>query len=224
MEGLVPVQQGLSQTDLNQLVQQAAQAQSQAQMNNIIHTALFIIGSIILFLYLAYVYVITRKNKVREALAGIDVQLKKRYDLIPNILFIANKFMEHERGLMEDLTKLRTEAVKMKSNFDNISEKIALDNEIKSKMGQLMVSVENYPQLKSDQTMIQAMATYSEVEEHIAAARRFYNTAVMDLNNAVEILPSKWFAKKLGITSDLPYFEVTEEKERERVDAKAFFS
>ena len=224
MEGLLQAQQGLSQNDINQLVQQAAQAQSQSALQGYIHTALLIIGLIILFLYLAYVFVITRKNKVREALAGIDVQLKKRYDLIPNILFIANKFMEHERGLLEDLTKLRTEAIKMKSDFDNISEKIALDNEIKNKMGQLMVSVENYPQLKSDQTMIQAMATYSEVEEHIAAARRFYNTAVMDLTNAVEILPSKWFAKKLGITSDLPYFEVSDEKERERVDAKSFFS
>ena len=164
------------------------------------------------------------KNKVFEAFSAIDVQLKKRYDLIPNILTIANKFMEHERGLLDDITKLRTQAVKIKSDFDNIANKIALDNEIKSKMGQLMVSVENYPQLKSDQTMIQAMQTYSEVEEHIAAARRFYNSAVLDLNNAVEILHSKWFAQKLGIKSELPYFEITEERERQSIDAKSYFS
>ena len=132
--------------------------------------------------------------------------------------------MEHERSLLDDITKLRTEALKLSSGFDNIQDKIKLDNEIKSKMGQLMVSVENYPQLKSNETMMQAMSTYSEVEEHIAAARRFYNSAVLDLNNAVEILPSKWFADKLGIKSELPYFEITNEKERERIDAKSYFS
>ena len=220
MEGL----NGQQMNDLiNQAVQNSAQAQQAKLISSLTHLALFIIGGIILFLYAAYVFLITRKNKVKEALAGIDVQLKKRYDLIPNILFIANKFMEHERSLMDDITKLRTQAVKTKTDFDNVADKIAIDNEIRSKMGQLMVSVENYPQLKSDQTMLQAMSTYSEVEEHIAAARRFYNTAVMDLNNAVEIMPSKWFARRLGITSELPYFEITEEKEREAIDAKAFF-
>ena len=210
--------------DLNSLVAQAAQAQAQEQLHSILFTVGIVVLVVIILLYIAYFQLISRKNKVREALASIDVQLKKRYDLIPNILFLANKFMEHERSLLDDINKLRTEAVKMKSNLDNVAEKIALDNEIKNKMGQLMVSVENYPQLKSDQTMIQAMATYSEVEEHIAAARRFYNSAVLDLNNAVEIIPSKWFAQSLGIKSELPYFEITNEKERENIDAKAFFS
>lgn len=223
MEGLIQ-QTTVSPQDLNALVQQAAQAQAQAQLHDTITTIAIVIGVILILLYIVYATLIMKKNKVKEALASVDVQLKKRYDLIPNILFLANKFMEHERGLLDDITKLRTQAVKMKSTLDNVSDKIALDNEIKNKMGQLMVSVENYPQLKSDQTMIQAMATYSEVEEHIAAARRFYNSAVLDLNNAVEILPSKWFAQKLGIKPELPYFEITEEKERERIDAKSFFS
>lgn len=121
-----------------------------------------------------------KKNKVKEALASIDVQLKKRYDLIPNVLFIANKFMEHERSLIEDITRLRTEALKLQGE-DTISQKMQLDKDIQSKMSQLMVSVENYPQLKSDNTMVQAMETYSEVEEHIAASRRFYNASVLDL-------------------------------------------
>ncbi len=217
MEPTIPV-------DINSLVQQAAQAQAQAQLYGTLKTIGVVICVILVLLYIAYVKLIAKKNKVREALASIDVQLKKRYDLIPNILFMANKFMEHERGLLDDITKLRTEAVKMSSNFDNVKEKIALDAEIKNKMGQLMVSVENYPQLKSDQTMIQAMSTYNEVEEHIAAARRFYNSAVLDLNNAVETVPTKWFAESLGIKSELPYFEITDEKERRSIDAKAYFS
>ncbi len=220
MEPMIPA----SNVDINTLVQQAAQAQAQAQLYGTLKTIGIVIGVILVLLYVAYVQLIARKNKVREALASIDVQLKKRYDLIPNILFMANKFMEHERHLLDDITKLRTEAVKMTSNFDNVSQKIALDKEIQNKMGQLMVSVENYPQLKSDQTMLQAMTTYNEVEEHIAAARRFYNSAVLDLNNAVETIPTKWFAESLGIKSELPYFEITDEKERKSIDAKAYFS
>lgn len=172
-------------------------------------------------LYTMYVSLIRKKNKVRESMGGIDVQLKKRYDLIPNILVIANKFMEHERGLITEITNLRTKVSGLRSDRDTISEKINLDNQIANKMGQLMVNVENYPQLKSDQTMIQAMQTYSEVEEHIAAARRFYNSAVNDLNNSVEIFPSSVIASALNIKA-YPFFEV-EESAKKSVNAADFF-
>ncbi|CDE62534.1 lemA protein [Fusobacterium sp. CAG:439] len=159
--------------------------------------------------YLIYVQLIKKKNKVKEAEGSVDVQLKKRYDLIPNILTIAKKFMEHERSLIEDITKLRTQAAKA----NEMSEKIKLDNAIKGKMEQLMINVENYPQLKSDATMVQAMQTYAEVEEHIAAARRFYNSAVNELNNAVEIFPSSAIAGMLNIKAK-PFFEVQENERR----------
>ncbi len=168
----------------------------------------------IIWLYSLYVQLIKKRNSVKEAMSGIDVQLKKRYDLIPSILTIANKFMEHERNLMTDITNLRTAAYSIRSDANTIKEKINLDNQIAQKMGQLFVNVENYPQLKSDQTMLQTMATYAEVEEHIAAARRFYNSAVKDLNNSVEIFPSSFVAQMINITS-YPFFEGTEaEKER----------
>ena len=172
-------------------------------------------------LYSMYVSLIQKKNKVKESMGGIDVQLKKRYDLIPNILVIANKFMEHERGLITEITNLRTQASNLRADRDTISKKLDLDTQIANKMGQLMVNVENYPQLKSDQTMIQAMQTYSEVEEHIAAARRFYNSAVNDLNNAVEIFPSSMFAAILGITA-YPFFEA-EEAARNSINASDYF-
>lgn len=189
-------------------------------MNLILLVVLAIAGA---WLYSVYVGVIQKKNKVKEAFAGIDVQLKKRYDLIPNILVTANKFMEHETALIEDITRLRTEAINKASDFSNIGDKIKLESELQSKLGQLFVSVENYPQLKSDQTMIQAMQTFSEVEEHIAASRRFYNAAVLDLNNAVEIFPSSMFASSMGLTT-LPYFEITDEKEKAPIDASAYFT
>lgn len=184
---------------------------------------LIVLAAVAIWLYSVYVGVIQKKNKVKEAFASIDVQLKKRYDLIPNILVTANKFMEHETALIQDITKLRTEAINKVSDFSNMHEKIKLESELQSKLGQLFVSVENYPQLKSDQTMVQAMQTFSEVEEHIAAARRFYNAAILELNNAVEIYPSSMFASSMGLTT-LPYFEITDEKERAPINASEYFT
>ena len=141
---------------------------------------ILVVSAIVVFaIYGTYVSVIQKKNKVLEAFSSIDVQLKKRYDLIPNILTLANKFMEHERGLMEEVTKLRTQVMSLPNDIKNIGQKLQLDSQIKGLMGQIMVAVENYPDLKSDQTMVTAMQTYNEVEEHIAAARRFYNSAVL---------------------------------------------
>lgn len=170
--------------------------------------------------YKLYVSLIQKRNKVKEAVSGIDVQLKKRYDLIPNILTLAKKFMEHERSLIEDITNLRVQAASLKN--DDVAGKIDLDNSIRSKMNQLMINVENYPQLKSDATMVQAQQTYAEVEEHIAAARRFYNSAVNELNNAVEIFPSSLIAMFLGIRR-YPYFEVSE-AEKKPINASEYFN
>ena len=191
-------------------------------MQSGISISTIVIIAIIIAIYLIYVSLIKKKNNVKEAFSSIDVQLKKRYDLIPNILFIANKFMEHERELLTNITKLRAEASKIPADMTKAQEKIDLDSKISSMMGQLMVSVENYPQLKSDQTMIQAMQTYNEQEEHIAAARRFYNAAVKDLNNAVEIFPSSLIAMIFNIKG-MPFIEATE-TERERIDASKYFS
>ena len=180
-----------------------------------------IITAVVLFLvYQMYASVIQKKNKVMEAFSSIDVQLKKRYDLIPNILTMANKFMEHEKGLFEEVTKLRTQAMSLPNDVNNIGQKLQLDSQIKSLMGQIMVAVENYPQLKSDQTMVTAMQTYNEVEEHIAAARRFYNSAVLELNNAVEIFPSSIIAASCGVTKQ-EFFQA-DEASRQAVNASDY--
>ncbi len=191
-------------------------------MFSIVITTIVVVLVLIVMFYNMYVQLLKKRNKVREATGGIDVQLNKRYSLIPNILTIANKFMEHEKGLMEEITALRTKAERIKSDANTISEKLNLDSQIAAKMGQIMVSVENYPQLKSDQTMMQAMQTYAEVEEHIAAARRFYNSAVNELNNAVEIFPSSLIAGMLNI-KPYPFFEASEAAKAE-INAADFFN
>ncbi len=171
---------------------------------------LIVLGVILVWAYGIYVSLIQKKNKVSESYSGIDIQLKKRADLIPNILAIAKKFMTHEATLLEDITKLRTQQQAANQNSEaDIQEKLNIENQLSTKMSSLMVSVENYPDLKSDQTMIQAQRTYSEVEEQISASRRFYNSAVNELNNAVEIFPSSFVAGLLGIKAR-PLFEASE--------------
>lgn len=176
---------------------------------------------VVIGLYILYVLLITKKNKVKEAASGIDVQLKKRYDLIPNILTMANKFMDHEKGLMEEITKLRTDA--MATDFSkNPRDKAKLEEMLADKMKELLISVENYPDLKSNQTMLEAMQTFNEVEEHIAASRRFYNAAVNDLKNRIEIFPSNMVAKLIGIKDDMPLFEAEKEAHK-AIDSRDYF-
>lgn len=129
--------------------------------------------------------------------------------------------MEHERNLFEEITKLRTHAMQLPADIDNMSKKIQLDSQIKDLMGKIMIAVENYPQLKSDQTMVTAMQTYNEVEEHVAAARRFYNSAVLELNNAIEIFPSSIFAGMIGAKKQ-EFFQA-DETTRKSVNASEFF-
>lgn len=180
-----------------------------------------IFGIIAIALYILYITIIQKKNKVKEAMSGIDIQLKKRYDLIPNLLSMAQKYMEHEKELMTEIVRLRSEAMK-KSFNGSPKEMMELNNMIDAKMKDFWLSVENYPDLKSDQTMMHAMQSFSEVEEHIAAARRFYNASVNSLKNAVEIFPGNIIASMLGIKADMPFYEA-ENAAKERVDAKEFF-
>lgn len=172
--------------------------------------------------YIWYASLIGKRNKALEALSGIDVQIKQRSNLIPNILKIAQKFMEHERSLLEEITALRTRAAADYDNKDakEVSDHLEVVNELSSKMGQLMVQVEAYPDLKSDQTMIQAQQTYNEVEAKIAAARRFYNSAVTSLNNAIQIFPGNIIAGWASVT-EMPFYEV-EEAAKAPVDADDF--
>ena len=189
-------------------------------MNTTLIISIVALVVIVGWIYGIYASLIKKRNKAMEAFSSIDVQLKKRYDLIPNILTIAQKFMEHERGLMEEVTKLRTQVMGLPSNFENIDRKIALDGEIANKMGQIMVAVENYPQLKSDQTMVTAIQTYNEVEEHISAARRFYNSAAKELKNAVEIFPSSLIARMINVKA-VDFFKAAE-IERKPINAADF--
>eukprot|EP01036_Dinobryon_divergens_P052879 gene52879-70699_t len=175
-----------------------------------------------LVLYGWYASIISKRNGALEALSSVDVQLKQRLDLIPNILKIARSFMDHERSLLEEITQLRTRAAAPynKADPNAITEHLAAADQLSSRMGQLMVNVENYPTLKSDATMVTAMQTYNEVEAQIAAARRFYNSAVTALNNSIQIFPGNILAGMAGVTG-MPFYKA-EEAVHAPIDASTY--
>jgi len=154
-----------------------------------------IVTTLIFVIILFYNSLIAKKNEVDNLYASIDAVLKKRYNLIPNLVSSVSKYMNHERTVLDQITKLRTEA-----NRPNLSDEkmIDIDKELTHALGSIMVAVENYPELKSNENVIQLQQTLTEVEAQISAARRAYNQAVTDYNNALEMIPTNIIASMLN--------------------------
>lgn len=134
---------------------------------------------------------INRKNQVANSFGAIDAFLKKRYDLIPNLVAACQQYMQFEKTTLTQITELRTKA--MSGNVSD-DEKVDINNKLTKMLGSVMVAVENYPDLKSSQNFLQLQGALNEIEEQLSAARRAYNAAVTDYNNAVEMFPSSIFA------------------------------
>ena len=169
---------------------------------------LAVISLILIWLYIIHVQLVKRRNKALEAFSSVDVQLKKRYDLIPNLVSVAKGYMAHEKELFEKITELRAQAVKLSPARENIGRKIDLNCKISDNMGQVMMLAENYPDLKANEIMLNLMRNLTDIEEHIAAARRFYNSAVNEVNNMVEMFPSNLIASMMGV-GKFEFFEAT---------------
>lgn len=171
-----------------------------------------LVGAVLLVaLYLWYGAIVRRANKVREALGSIDAHLRQRHDLIPNLVKLAGRFMEHERGLIEEVTRLRARAETAREGGPAAAgERFAAENALSQATGRLLVTAESYPALKSDATIIEAQRGWAETEAQITAARRFYNAAVGDLNNVVQVFPGGLLAGLAGIKA-MPFFETPPE-------------
>jgi LemA protein len=164
-------------------------------------------AAVLLGVYLWYATIVTRRNKVNEALSSVDVHLNQRHDLIPNIVTLAARFMEHERGLITEVTRLREEARKaIPGTPADVGKRFALEGELGARVGQLLVGMEAYPELKSDRPVMEAQQTWTEIEAQITASRRFYNAAVNQLNNAIQIFPGPLIASVAGVKA-MPFFE-----------------
>ena len=141
----------------------------------------------------------------------MDVHLNQRHDLIPNIVALAGRYMEHERALLTEVTRLREEARQTTpSTAADATKRFALEGELERRVGQLMVSMENYPALKADEPIMEAQRTWTEAEAQITAARRFYNAAVNQLNTAIQIFPGSLIAGIAGV-APMPFFQAPAE-------------
>ncbi len=162
---------------------------------------------------------VNKKNQVENAFGSIDVQLKKRTDLIPNLVASVKEYMQHEAGLLTEITALRAQA----TNPDLPDEKrFEAESQLTNKLGALNIAVENYPDLKANQNFLQLQGSMNEVEEQISASRRAYNAAVTSYNNGVEMFPSNIIANSKGYKRKA-VFEITE-AERQNVDVKNLFN
>lgn len=173
---------------------------------------------IVLFVVILYNGLVGKKNQVENAFAGMDTMLKKRYDLIPNLVATVKQYAAHEEGTLSKVTELRAKALQGGLSSD---ERIALDNQISKAVGGIMVAVESYPDLKANENFLQLQRSLNEVEEQISASRRAYNASVTTYNNAIEMFPSNIMAGMMNYKRKA-VFDIPE-TERANVDVGKLF-
>jgi LemA protein len=181
--------------------------------------ALIIAGVLSIIAILIYNSLIGKKNQVENIFAGVDTVLKKRFDLIPNLVASVSQYMEHEKSTLEKVTELRAQA--MKPGISN-EQKISLDAKLTSALGAINIAMEAYPDLKANENVMHLQRSLNEIEEQISAARRAYNQAVTDLNNAIEMFPTNIIAGWMNLQRKA-VFEITV-SERQNVDVGALFN
>ena len=143
------------------------------------------------------------KHNRENAFADIDVQLKQRHDLIPQLIGAVKGYMEHERGTLEAVTNARQKAI----SATGINEKIAAEQELGSALKGLSIQVEAYPDLKASQNFMQLQTEISDIENKLAAVRRYFNAATKELNIAVQKFPNNFFAGMFGFKTE-PMFDL----------------
>lgn len=179
-------------------------------------TALYIIIGIvallIVFIAANYNGLVGMRNQVKNSWAQIDVQLKRRYDLIPNLMETVKGYMKHERETLEAVTNARNLA--QSAAGASVGERSKIEGELSGALARLMVVVENYPDLKANQNFLALQEELTSTENKISFSRQYYNDSVLKLNNKVQMFPSNIVSAITGFKTG-EFFEVTETAERE---------
>ena len=164
---------------------------------------------VILVMWCISIYnnLVRMRNNRENAFANIDVQLKQRHDLVPQLVSTVKGYATHERELLERVTAARTAAM----GATGINDKIQAENALSSALAGLKVSLEAYPDLKANQNFLQLQNEVSDIENKLAATRRFFNSATKELNNAVQTFPANLMAGAFGFHTE-PMFEVPREE------------
>ncbi len=155
---------------------------------------LIILAVIVIFLIAVYNNLVKLRNNRENAFADIDVQLKQRYDLIPQLVETVKGYAKHEQETLARVIELRNQAV----SATTIDGKIAAENQLSSVLSGLKVTLEAYPDLKANQNFLQLQEEMSDIENKLASVRRFFNSATKELNNAVQVFPSNLVASMFG--------------------------
>lgn len=179
---------------------------------NFLNIIIFIAVIAALWLVLTYNGLIRRRYRVREAWSDIEVQLKRRYDLIPNLVESVKGYMAHEKGVFEKVTEARTNALGAQGK----SEKAGAENMLTGALKTLFAVSENYPELKANTNFLDLQRELADTENKIQAARRFYNGNVMDYNTKIEVFPTNLIAGPFGFHKD-EFFGLEKEEEREPI-------
>ncbi len=149
------------------------------------------------------------RQMAQEGLSGIDVQLKRRADLIPNLIEAVKGYMGHERGVLEKVTELRSQSLQA----GTVAEKGQVEGMLSRALGNLFAVAENYPDLKASQNFMELQKSLADIEEQIQLSRRYYNGAVRNLNILVDSFPSNIVARMFGFTA-MEYFELEDQADR----------
>lgn len=171
---------------------------------------IIIVAVVVLLVFMAigiYNSLVKLRNNRENAFANIDVQLKQRHDLIPQLVATVKGYAQHEKELLTRVTEARAAAMQA----TGINDKIQAENQLSSALAGLKVSLEAYPDLKANQNFLQLQNEISDIENKLAATRRYFNSATRELNNAVESFPSSIIAGMKGFTKQ-PMFEVPKEE------------
>ncbi len=157
-----------------------------------------------------YNSLVTLRNRVREAWSQIDVQLKRRSSLIPNLVEAVKGYVKHEKTVLENVTKARTALMGAK----DLSGKAAANDMLTGALKSLFAVAENYPALKASENFKQLQEELSDTETKVAASRQFYNTNVLDLNNSLEQIPSAWVSSMFSFQKE-DFFKTSEEDKKD---------
>lgn len=177
---------------------------------SILYIILFVVLILILWLIGIFNALVKIKNRAKEAWADIDVQLKRRYNLIPNLMQTVKGYASHEKGVFEKVTQARAQAM----GAQNVEEKAKAENMLTNTLKSLFAVSENYPDLKASQNFLELQRELRDTEDKIQAARRFYNANVRDLNIKRESFPSSIIAKTFNFKK-MDLFELQETGQRE---------
>jgi len=176
---------------------------------------LIILAIVVVFILIfAGIYngLVGARNQVKNAWAQIDVQLKRRHDLIPNLVETVKGYMQHERGTLEAVTNARTTAIK--SADSGVAAQAKAEGELSQALGRLLAVAESYPDLKASQNFLALQEELTSTENKISFSRQFYNDSVLQFNNKTQMFPSNIVASMGGFKAG-EFFEVTDTVERE---------